>query len=158
MTSLRDKLLSMISTGFEFSRGLPLPFGATVLRGGINFAVFSKHATEVTLLLFFPGEEEPLFEFPLDPHLNRTGDVWHAFLFGLDPGIHYAYRMGRTPNNNPLVYRFDRKNILLDPYARAIPSLADGCGLPGDAARRAAIIESEFDWEFDQPLNIPLAD
>jgi len=159
MSSLRQKLLSMVTTQFDFSRGSALPFGATVLRGGINFSVFSKHATKVTLILFFPGEVEPLVEFPFDPHLNRTGDVWHAFLLGLDPGIHYAFRMERSPNHNPEVYRFDRQNILLDPYARAI----SGCSNWGEyedprTPRRAAIIDNRFDWEFDQPLNIPLAD
>lgn len=147
MSNLREKLLSMVTTQFEFSRGSPLPFGATTLRGGINFSIFSKHATAVTLVLFFPGETEPLVEFPFDPHFNRTGDVWHAFLLGLDPGIHYAFRMERKPNDNPLVYRFDRAKLVLDPYARAISGL-----------QRAAIIDSRFDWEFDQPLNIPLAD
>lgn len=148
MSSLRQKLLSMVTTQFEFGRGSPLPYGATVLRGGINFSVFSKHATAVTLILFFPEEAEPLIEFPFDRHLNRTGDVWHAFLFGLDPGIHYGFRMERVPNDELLKDRFDRRNILLDPYARAVS------GHP----RRGAIIESLFDWEFDQPLNIPLAD
>src|SRR5579883_2478968 len=149
MSSLREKLLSMVTTQFDFSRGSPLPFGATVLRGGINFSIFSKHATAVTLILFFPGEAEPLIEFPFDPHLNRTGDVWHAFLLGLDPGIHYAFRMERSPNENPEIYRFARNNVLLDPYARAISS---------HSTRRGATIDRGFDWEFDQPLNIPLAD
>ncbi len=142
----------MVTAQFEFSRGSPLPFGATVLRGGINFSIFSKHATAVTLVLFFPGAEEPLVEFPLDPHLNRTGDVWHAFLLGLDPGIHYGFRMERAPNENPLVYRYDRRNVLLDPYARAITGRA-----PRET-RRAALVDDRFDWEFDQPLNIPMAD
>jgi isoamylase len=158
-SSLREKLLSMVTTQFEVSRGSPLPFGATVLRGGINFSVFSKHATSVTLLLYFPGEMDPLVEFPFDPHLNRTGDVWHAFLFGLNPGIHYAFRMERTPNENPLVYRFDAQSILLDPYARVLsghPSWSEH--RPKRAHRRGAILESDFDWESDQPLNIPLAD
>ena len=149
----------MVTTQFEFRRGSPLPFGATVLRGGINFSVFSRHATAVTLILFFPGEAEPLVEFPFDPHLNRTGDVWHAFLLGLDPGIHYAFRMERSPNDHPLVYRFDRQNVLLDPYARAISGTSNW----GEVRRaaepgRCAILDDRFDWEFDQPLNIPLAD
>ena len=149
----------MVTTQFEFSRGHPLPFGATVLRGGINFSIFSKHATAVTLVLFFPDEAEPLVEFPFDPHLNRTGDVWHAFLLGLDPGIHYGFRIDRSPNQNPQIYRFDSQKVLLDPYSRAI---AGGSTWGGDRlsnpSRRAAIIDSRFDWEFDQPLNIPLAD
>ena len=159
MSSLRQKLLSMVTTQFEFSRGSPLPFGATVRRGGINFSIFSKHATAVTLILFFPGEAEPLVEFPFDPHLNRTGDVWHAFLLGLDPGIHYAFRMERAPNENPLVYRFDRRNIVADPYAQALSGHSTwGAGPGRTQPRRAAILSGQFDWEFDQPLNIPLAD
>jgi isoamylase len=158
-SSLRQKLLSLVSTNFEVTRGAPLPFGATVLRGGINFSVFSKHATSVTLILYFPGETEPLVEFPFDPHLNRTGDVWHAFLFGLNPGIHYTFRMERTPNENPLVYRFDAQKILLDPYARVLSGNTNwNDHTPLKAVWRAAILESDFDWELDQPLNIPLAD
>ena len=159
MSSVRQKLLSLVTTQFEFIRGSPLPLGATVVRGGINFSVFSKHSTAVTLILFFPGEAEPLVEFPLDPHFNRTGDVWHACLLGLDPGIHYAFRMDRAPNDNPLVYRFDRQNILLDPYARAISSNSKWRGRSHvKEPRRGAIIESHFDWELDQPLNVRLAD
>jgi len=159
MSSVRQKLLSLVTTQFEFTRGSPLPLGATVVRGRINFSVFSKHSTAVTLILFFPGEAEPLVEFPLDPHFNRTGDVWHACLLGLDPGIHYAFRMDRAPNDNPLVYRFDRQNILLDPYARAISSNSKWRGRSHvKEPRRGAIIESHFDWELDQPLNVRLAD
>ena len=150
MSDRRQKLWTVLSPAFEFGRGSPLPYGATVLRGGVNFSIYSRHATAVTLVLYAPGEDEPLVEFPFDPHLNRTGDVWHAFLQGLDAGIHYAFRMERRPNENPLLYRFDREKTLLDPYARAIAKTETGW--------RAAIIESHFDWEFDQPLNIPLAD
>ncbi|HYA17951.1 MAG TPA: glycogen debranching protein GlgX [Bryobacteraceae bacterium] len=158
MSVPRQQLLSMVTSQFEFTRGSPLPFGATVLRGGVNFSVFSRHATAVTLVLFYPGDAEPLVEFPFDPHMNRTGDVWHAFLQGLDPGIHYAFRMERTPNENSLFYRYDRQNVLLDPYARAISGHSTWGERRGREPRRAAIIESKFDWEFDQPLNIPLAD
>src|SRR5690348_10875214 len=105
-------------TPFEVKRGSPLPFGATLLRGGINFSIFSRDATEVSLVLFSPGLPDPLAELPLDPHVNRTGNVWHAFLPGLDPGLHYGFRMNRTPNHAPLIYRFNPATILLDPYAR----------------------------------------
>ena len=74
-------------------RGHPLPLGATVQPDGINFAIASRYATAVTLLLFLPGTLEPLLEVPLDARFHRTGEVWHAFLKGLEPGIQYAYRM-----------------------------------------------------------------
>jgi len=157
MSSVHQKLLSLVPTQFEFSRGTPLPFGATALRGGINFSIVSKHATTVTLLLFSPGAAEPFAEFPFDPHFNRTGDVWHAFLLGLDPGVHYAFRMERIPNENPLIYRFNRQNLLLDPYAPAT-SANSPWGAVGHPPKRSAVIDSQFDWESDQPLNIALAD
>jgi glycogen operon protein len=159
VTNARQELLSMLSPDFEINRGSPVPFGASVRRDGVNFAIFSKHATEVTLVLFYPGDRESLVEFPLDPHFNRTGDVWHAFLQGLNPGIHYAFRMDRVPNENPLIYRYDRSNALLDPYARALSERA-AWAVPASerAPRCCAVIDSRFDWEYDQPLNIPLAD
>ena len=94
---------------FSISAGSPLPYGASVVRGGINFSVFSKHATEVTLVLYFDRDSESILELPLDPHSHRTGDVWHIFVNALDPGIRYCYRMDRVPNEAPLIHRFDRK-------------------------------------------------
>ena len=58
-------LLSVITEDFGFERGHPLPFGATVARGGINFAIFSRHATAVTLLLFLPDSEVEMAAFLL---------------------------------------------------------------------------------------------
>src|SRR5579862_9110137 len=83
------------SSILEISRGTPLPLGATLLRDGVNFAIFSRNATSVTLVLFAGDDETPLREFPLDPRFNRTGDVWHAFVRGLEAGVRYGYRMDR---------------------------------------------------------------
>jgi isoamylase len=112
--------MPIVSHLLQLNRGAPLPFGASVVRDGINFAIFSRHATTVTLLLFHPGELEPFQEFTLDPRLNRTGDVWHGFIDNLAPGIHYAYRMDKVPNVNPLIYRYDSANILMDPCGRVV--------------------------------------
>lgn len=81
----------------ELCRGSPVPLGATVRPDGVNFAVASRYAASVTLLIFSPGEQNAMVEFPLDGRFHRTGEVWHAFLKGLDPGIRYAYRMDRIP-------------------------------------------------------------
>src|SRR5439155_3299010 len=75
------------------SRGHCIPFGATPRPGGINFAVFSRHAQRVDLVLFEEGREEPVAEFPLDAATNRTGDVWHVFVHGLRSGALYGYRV-----------------------------------------------------------------
>jgi glycogen operon protein len=159
----QDRLLSLIGANFEIRRGSPLPLGATVLRGGINFAIFSRHATSVRLALFVPGDEEPVFEFALHPHHNRTGDVWHVFVQGLDPGVEYAYRMNREPNEAPAIHRYDPEALLLDPYAKDVTGGERWGETPRFEPRRrnrrrCLLVDNQFDWGFDQPLNIPLAD
>lgn len=79
-----ERLLRLVDVEFSVDRGTPLPLGSTVVRGGVNIAVFSRHATAMTLVLFEPGGREPLLELPLDPGFHRTGDVWHTYLRGLD--------------------------------------------------------------------------
>lgn len=165
-------------SSFKISRGSALPLGATVKRNGINFAVFSKHATSVTLVIFASGINDPVAEFPLDPRINRTGHIWHIFVQGMDPGLRYGYRMDRqlqaessnseTSNSTPLIHRFDPSIVLVDPYARALSGGSVWGEIylrKGDQGpyvkrniRRSLIINNEFDWGPDQPLNIPLAD
>ncbi len=161
-TAIEKKFMSVFKGDFEVSAGSPLPYGATVVRGGINFAVFSKHATEVRLVLYVGSDADSILELPLDAHTNRTGDVWHIFVHGLDPGIRYSYRMDRVPNEAPLIHRFDPSLTLLDPYARAVVGRF-AWGEPnrkpnGVKQRHCALVESQFDWGLDRQLNIPLAD
>ncbi len=134
-------------------RGHPLPLGATVQPDGINFAIASRYATAVTLLIFLPGTLEPLLEVPLDARFHRTGEVWHAFLKGLEPGIQYAYRMERLPNPQPQVHRFDPHQELLDPYARALTG-GEAWGVPSHSRRsprRGLVVHDAFDWGDEQP-------
>src|SRR6185369_5191180 len=72
--------------------GHPLPFGVSETRLGLNFAVFSSHATAMKLVLFAPRETAPLLELPLDPAVHRTGRVWHVELQGVDPHTRYGWR------------------------------------------------------------------
>ncbi len=51
------KVLDLIGKVFDMGRGRPMPLGATIKREGINFAVFSRHATEVSLVLFAAGDQ-----------------------------------------------------------------------------------------------------
>ena len=145
---------------YKVQRGHPLPLGATVHRTGVNFAIFSGHATACWLLLFEPGNQVPIATVFLDPHANRTGEVWHVLIEGLDAGALYAYRFDMDPNTDPQVDRFDPTLQLLDPYA---------CILSGGAKwgtykskslplRHCVVMENHFDWGQDQPLNIPLVD
>src|SRR5579871_1295761 len=106
----QEQLLQVIGPDFALERGSPLPLGASLRRRGVNFSLFAGEATGVTLVLFFPECCEPLIEFPLDQRFNRTGEVWHCFLAGLDPGVQYAYRVA-GPGRHP-------DDLLLDPYGK----------------------------------------
>jgi isoamylase len=142
-------------------RGHPLPYGASARRDGVNFSVFSKHATSLTLVLFRPGESAPLAELPLDPRYNRTGDVWHALVEGLDPGIEYGFRADCLPNPRSTALRFDRSRVLIDPYGKAVSGLEAWADEPGEdrlGTLRSRVVEEEFDWGREHPLNVPLAD
>ena len=69
---------------FSVESGKALPLGATYSKAGVNFSVFSRNATAVTLILFESSEPGSLFrEIKLDNKVNRTGDVWHCFIPGL---------------------------------------------------------------------------
>ncbi len=166
MADARMRLLDVIGEGFRILRGHPFPLGTLVGRGGVNFSVFSRNATGVTLVLHYPGDEEPLIEFPLDPRFNKTGDIWHAFILGLNPGIEYGYRVDGPPDPALHLHRFDPAIVLLDPRAKALTGgeawgdrSASHCATANAARRprRSLLVNDEYDWEYDQPLNIPLA-
>lgn len=152
-----QNFLSVVTKEFSFNRGRPLPFGATVERGGINFSIFARNATAVTLVIFLPGGEE-IAAFPFDTKFNRTGDVWHAFLGGLDPAIEYAYRID-GPRSAP--HSYDSGKLLADPYAFALNGRrlwGKQTTVTNDMFRRAVLVNHDYDWELDQPINRPLAD
>lgn len=94
--------------------GAPTPLGATFDGQGVNFALFSAHATRVDLCLFDEsGTETERITLP-----EYTDEVWHGYVRGLGPGQQYGYRV-----HGPYVprhgHRFNRNKLLLDPYARA---------------------------------------
>src|SRR5262249_39113110 len=159
----RKRLLRILGPDFAVTRGHPLPYGVSVRRDGVNFSVFSKHATGVRLVLFLPGEAESVLELPLDPRYNRTGDLWHVLLKGLDRGIEYAFRLERTPNPEPALHRFDPSRAVIDPFCRGLVGLT-GWGQAsherfGRLDRlRSSVVDEEFDWGIEHPLRIPLAD
>ena len=152
------RALSVVSLDFELNPGTPLPLGPTLVRDGVNFAIVSEHATEATLVIQIPYESEPIFEFPLDPVLNRTGNIWHAFLRGLDPSVEYGFRFDRFPNESPQVFRFDPDQILLDPYAKATNRDWSWGERSRERQLRSVVVSSAFDWGLDKPLRISLSD
>ena len=97
--------------------GLPFPLGATWDGAGVNFALFSEHATAVDLCLFDSVEAESERE---RVRLNeREGGVWHCYLPDVRPGQLYGYRV-QGPHDPEHGHRFNPRKVLLDPYARAV--------------------------------------
>jgi hypothetical protein len=86
--------ISDISGHADVRLGSPLPLGTQKRCGGVNFAIFSRHASRVQLELFdHPEDAVPVRVIDLDSARNRTGDVWHVWIEGIGPGQLYAYRM-----------------------------------------------------------------
>lgn len=145
---------------FRLRYGHPLPFGASIVPGGINFSVFSSHATGCTLVLFEEGAVRPFAEIPFPPEF-RMGDVFAMMVFDLDPSkVEYGYRM-EGPFNPHAGHRFDTRHILLDPYARAVSgreSFRAPVRQRDIFPHRGRIPANNFDWEHDRPLDLPVSE
>jgi len=159
-TSDVRELAGALTTG----RGQCRPFGATPEPGGVNFAVFSRHAERVHLALFKEHSDEPFAEVPLDPKVNKTGDVWHIFVYDLPLDTLYGYRVF-GPFAPEKGHQFNPQTILLDPYALATSGddqwgVRDvPLGRPGNpVARLGRILRDDFDWEGDVPLSRPMGE
>ena len=97
--------------------GYPYPLGATWMGNGVNFAIFSEHATGVELCLFDSIEAtEENIRIPVNEH---TDQVWHVFLPDVRPGQLYGFRVA-GPYDPEHGLRFNSSKLLLDPYAKAI--------------------------------------
>ncbi|MGD8512659.1 MAG: glycogen debranching enzyme, partial [Deltaproteobacteria bacterium] len=105
---------------FKSQKGKPLPLGATKTPEGVNFAVFSRNATSLSLVLFRKGQREAIAEIALDPNIHRTGDIWHILVVGVDPSLRYGYRADGPFDPQGQGHWFNKENILLDPYAKAV--------------------------------------
>ncbi len=152
--------------------GYPYPLGATWMGNGVNFAIFSEHATGVELCLFDNIEAtEENFRIPVT---ERTDQIWHVFLPDVGPGQLYGFRVA-GPYDPEHGLRFNSSKLLLDPYAKAIAGeviwademfgyavggkkedLAqdfrdDAWGVP-----KSVVIDTGFDWQGDRRPSVPL--
>ena len=156
--------------------GKALPLGASLTHGGVNFALFSRNATAVTLIVFESADKNsPRIEIPLDKNTHKTGNIWHCFIRGLQAGTCYLYRAD-GPYFPEKGLRFNPHKTLVDPYAKALTDISEwdygkcagyDTDKPGrdltysyddDIAHqpRSIVIDDNFDWQGDVPLNYPL--
>lgn len=97
--------------------GSPYPLGATWDGSGVNFALYSEHATKVELCLFDSADAAK--ESLCIPLTEQTDLVWHAYLPDALPGQLYGYRV-HGPYEPEKGHRFNPNKVMLDPYAKAI--------------------------------------
>ena len=169
-----ERLLSLCEVQAVRS-GVPLPLGAHPRGDGVNFAIFSRHATGVRLDLFAnPEDAMPTRSIILDAARNKTGDIWHVWLAGIRPGQLYGLRIAGpyAPQDG---HRFNPNKLVVDPYATAIASLPgrdfraavgyDPSSAQQDlsfseiddaaVAPKCIVTHDDFDWQGDQPLRLP---
>ncbi|MDO5631667.1 MAG: glycogen debranching protein GlgX [Paracoccus sp. (in: a-proteobacteria)] len=103
-----------MSAALPLTAGHPAPLGASFDGGGVNFAVFSEHASRIELCLFDAQGHETRIDLP-----EREGHIWHGHIAGLHPGQHYGYRV-HGPYRPEDGHRFNPNKLLLDPYARRL--------------------------------------
>jgi isoamylase len=159
-------------TSRKLSPGSIYPLGATLTAEGVNFALFSRHATEVYLLLFDDAAGNPTDIIRVE---SKDRFIWHVFVHGLAAGHLYGYRVaGDFDPARGL--RFNPAKLLIDPYAKALtgkavntenlllaynPYAADA-DLSLDTRDNAhvvpkcVVVDDAFDWQGDAPPEIPL--
>src|SRR5947208_3429226 len=145
--------------------GRSYPLGVTLARGGANFSLYSRDASEIELL-FFDREDDgrPSRVIHIDPVINRTYHYWHVFVPGVQTGQIYGFRV-HGPFDPANGRRFDASKVLLDPYARAVVvpknysrTAARTEGDNASTAMKSAVVDSRaYDWEGDTPLHRPSA-
>jgi glycogen operon protein len=140
--------------------GSASPLGATVVDGGVNFAVYSSRAERIELCLFDDAGAETA-RLPLP---DRTDFVFHGFLPGAAPGLRYGLR-AHGPWEPDHGLRFNPAKLLLDPYAMALDGAPDATGPlldyqiaedntwridevdSANAMARSVVLDRHFDWE-----------
>jgi glycogen operon protein len=126
--------------------GRPYPLGATWDGLGVNFALFSAHATKVELCLFDDGGEQELERIALPEY---TDEVWHGYLPDARPGTVYGYRVD-GPYEPAAGHRFNKQKLLLDPYAKQIVGQ-----LEWNRALFGYVLESGDDLSYDERDSAP---
>jgi isoamylase len=114
-----DSTLAQIAQRLKRSNvrsGKPYPLGANWDGLGVNFALFSAHATKVELCLFDDRGERELERIELPEY---TDEVWHGYLPTARPGTVYGYRV-HGPFDPDAGHRFNPAKLVLDPYAKQL--------------------------------------
>lgn len=165
----REKIQTAVKRTMRISEGRPFPLGATWDGQGVNFALFSAHATKVELCLFDQQGKRELERIELP---EFTDEIWHGYLSDVGVGQVYGYRV-YGPYEPDAGYRFNHNKLLIDPYAKQLvgeliwaePIFGYTLNSPdGDLSfderdsaafvPKAKVIDSTFDWQDKQSHSI----
>ena len=160
----------MAGARWAVSPGWPHPLGATWDGSGVNFALFSAHATRVELCLFDREGRREIERIALPEH---TDEVWHGYLPEAYPGLLYGYRV-HGPYEPSAGHRFNPAKLLIDPYAKMLRGALHwsdahfGYRLSSgredlsfdrrDNARgmpKCAVVDEAYTWGGDRPPGVP---
>jgi glycogen operon protein len=147
-----------IINGFDVRPGMYEVNGATAIPCGVNFTVHSFDATACELLLYKRQEDEPFAVLPFPEHY-KVGNVYSMIVFGLNiQEFEYAYRLD-GPNDPKRGYLFDKENVLLDIYAKAVTGQSQW-GMEKERERNyhARVVKDDFDWGKTTNPHIPMED
>ena len=103
-------------SSFKIQPGTPYPLGSHYDGRGVNFALFSAHATKVELCLFNQNGTEEVSRIAVTVNDNN---VWHVYVGGLKPGQIYGYRV-YGPYKPEEGHRFNPNKLLFDPYGKKL--------------------------------------
>ena len=136
----------------------PLPYGAILHEDGVQFAVYSRDATAMRVLLYKRAtDRDPYRLIELNPESDRWGDIWSVFVPELRAGALYHFQAD-GPFQPELGHRFDPRARLIDPFAKALAGKFqagdDGVVRPP----KCVVVDDHFDWGGDRHLRRPLGE
>lgn len=146
--------------GFRVRPGYIRMPGATPMQYGVSFTIHSHGATSCTLLLFHPQESEPYAVLPF-PESYHIGNMYSMLVYDINiEDFEYAFQFDGPyiPERGLL---FNKNNIILDPYARAVTGQRNWGERPegGNAfVYKARVVNNDFDWGDVKQLEIPFED
>ncbi|MCI9435679.1 MAG: glycogen debranching enzyme [Lachnospiraceae bacterium] len=146
--------------GFKVRPGFYNRDGAAAASNGVSFTLHSHGATSCTLLLFHPQETEPFVKLKF-PESYHIGNTYSMLVFDLKiEEFEYAFQLD-GPYDKEKGLLFDKNNILLDPYAKAVTGQRNWGERPEEGENfvyHARVVENNFDWGNIRQLEIPLED
>jgi len=146
---------------FKLKPGHPYPSGARLDSEGVNFSIFSRHASKVELLLFKTSDSNDPFQVIELGQQHVTFFSWHVMVVALPTGTWYTWRIQGPDQSSDAKMNFDPEKCLLDPWARSISDLRwnrKAASAPGDnlaTSMRNVVVDERYDWEDDAPIVIP---